>query len=183
MYYKQHRGELLVQKSTGMPKWVKWVHHITGLIHCPECLMLDGCWFPFEKAPIWPHHEKCHCTLEAIDYLVVVMNATAKSDYSKFDPYLFNTMGIYRHGKEKMFEQWGYTVDDARWLQVEMERQAREKYILGEYELGKLDKHGQRISILIEIPRRNQDGLVSFASGWMVKPDGELKLNTPHGGK
>lgn len=82
-----------------MPKWVKWVHHITGLIHCPECLMLDGCWFLFEKAPIWPHHEKCHCTLEAIDYLVVLMNATAKSNYSKFDPYLFNTMGIYRHRK------------------------------------------------------------------------------------
>ena len=100
MYYKQYEGELLVQKSTGMPKWVKWVHHITGLIHCPECLMLDGCWFLFEKAPIWPHHEKCHCTLEAIDYLVVMMNATAKSDYSKFDSYLFNTMGIYLHGKK-----------------------------------------------------------------------------------
>ena len=52
MYFKQYKGELLVQKSTGMPKWVKWVHHITGLIHCPECLMLDGCWFLVEKAPI-----------------------------------------------------------------------------------------------------------------------------------
>ena len=111
------------------------------------------------------------------------MNATAKSDYSKFDPYLFNTMGIYRHGKEKMFEQWGYTVDDARWLQVEMERQAREKYILGEYELGKLNLFGQRINIVIEIPRRDQEGIVSFTSGWMVKPNGDLKLNTPYGGK
>ena len=85
MYYKQHKGELLIHKSTEMPKWVKWVHHVTGLMHCAECLMLDGCWFLFEKAPVWPHHEKCHCSLEAIDYLVVLMNATAKSDYSKFD--------------------------------------------------------------------------------------------------
>ena len=74
MYYKQHKGELLIHKSTEMPKWVKWVHHVTGLMHCAECLMLDGCWFLFEKVPIWPHHEKCHCTLEAIDCLVVMMN-------------------------------------------------------------------------------------------------------------
>ena len=66
-----------------------------------------------------------------------------------------------------MFEQWGYTVDDARWLQVEMERQAREKCINGEYELGKLNLFGQRINIVIEIPRRDQDGTVSFTSGWM----------------
>lgn len=183
MYYKQHKGELLIQKSTEIPQWVKWVHHVTGLMHCAECLMLDGCWFLLEKAPIWPHHEKCHCTLEAIDYLVVLMNATAKSDYSKFDPYLFNTTGLYTHTKEKLFAQWGYTVDDAMCLKTEMEHQAREKYISGEYELGKLNRFGQRINITIEIPRRDQEGMVSFTSGWMVKPNGELLLNTPYGGK
>ena len=54
-----------------------------------------------------------------------------------------------------------------------MERQAREKYIRGEYELGKLNLFGQRINIVIEIPRRDQEGIVSFTSGWMVKPNGE----------
>lgn len=43
MYYKQYKGELLIRKSTEIPKWVKWVHHATGLMHCAECLMLDGC--------------------------------------------------------------------------------------------------------------------------------------------
>ena len=183
MYYKQHKGELLIHKSTEMPKWVKWVHPVTGLMHCAECLMLDGCWFLFEKAPFWPHHEKCHCTLEAIDYLVVMMNATAKSDYSKFDPYLFNTTGLYTHTKGKLFAQWGYTVDDAKWLQAEMERQALEKYLAGDYTLGKLNKDGQRISIRIEIPRRTGDGTVSFISGWMVYPNGHIQLTTPYGGK
>lgn len=111
------------------------------------------------------------------------MNAAAKSDYSKFDPYLFNTTGLYTHTKEKLFAQWGYTVDDAMWLKTEMEHQAREKYISVEYELGKLNRFGQRINITIEIPRRNQEGMVSFTSGWMVKPNGELLLNTPYGGK
>ena len=77
----------------------------------------------------------------------------------------------------------GYTVDDARWLQTEIERQAREKYIDGEYELGKLDAFGQRINITIELPRKDKEGTVTFVSGWMIEPNGKLKLNTPYGGK
>lgn len=142
-----------------------------------------GCYFLFSNAPIWPHHEKCHCTLEAIDFSVVQRNAKANSNYRKFDPYLFNTNGMYFHGKEKLFEQWGYTKEDAKWLQAEMERQAREKYVAGEYELGKLDIFGQRIKIVIEIPRKQGEGTVTFVSGWMVESDGKLKLNTPYGGK
>ena len=71
----------------------------------------------------------------------------------------------------------------AKWLQAEMERQAREKYISGEYELGKLNAFGQRINIVIEIPRKDKEGTVTFVSGWMVEPNGKLKLNTPYGGK
>ena len=76
------------------------------------------------------------------------------SDYSKFDPYLFNTPGEYTHRKEVLFAQWGYTAADARWLQAEMERQAKEKYLAGDYTLGRLDKYGQRLNIRIEIPRK-----------------------------
>lgn len=132
---------------------------------------------------MWPHHEKCHCRLEAIDYLVVLMNASAYSDYSKFDPYLFDPNNFYKHGKNKAFESWGYSVDDAKWLQAEMERQAREKYISGEYTLGKLDIRGQRIDIRVTIPRKDGSGDVSFITGWMVLPNGKWKLNTPYGGK
>ena len=51
---------------------------------------------------------------------------------------------FHTHTKEKLFAQRGYTVDDARWLQAEMERQALEKFLAGEYTLGKLNKDGQR---------------------------------------
>ena len=67
--------------------------------------------------------------------------------------------------------------------QAEMERQAREKYISGEYTLGKLDIRGQRIDIRVTIPRKDGSGDVSFITGWMVLPNGKLKLNTPYGGK
>ena len=82
-----------------------------------------------------------------------------------------------------MFESWGYSIGDSQWLQEEFERQALDKYVSGEYTLGVLDKFGQRIHIRIEIPRKDNADIVSFYSGWMVHPDGQIKLNTPYGGK
>ena len=111
------------------------------------------------------------------------MNASTYIDYRKFDPYLFNTNGRQTHNKEILFKEWGYTVEDARWLQAEIERQAREKYISGEYALGRLNWNGQRISIRITIPRKDGSGEVSFITGWMVEPNGKLRLTTPFGGK
>jgi len=121
--------------------------------------------------------------LEPVSYAIVLSNAATYSRYSKFDPYLFNTTGLQTHKKEKLFEEWGYTVDDARWLQAEIERQAREKYISGDYTLGRLDKNGQRISIRVVIPRKNGSEDVSFITGWMAEPNGKLRLTTPFGGK
>ena len=181
MYNKRCIGELFVQKADNTPKWVKWIHEPSGIFHCLECLQLNRCWFTRDNAPIWPHHEKCHCRLEAIDYLVVLINATAYSDYSKFDPYLFNTTGSYTHGKEKLFELWGYSVDDIPWLKAEIERQALEKYLSGDYILGKLDKNGQRINIRIAIERRDTGEIVTFLSGWMACPNGHLQMTTPYG--
>lgn len=105
MYYKRSKGKLLVCKLAEILQWFRWTHHSEGKTHCEECLKLDGCWFPEGKTPQWPHHSFCHCTLDAIDYTIVRMNAVAKSDYSKFDPYLFNTSGLYTHTKEKLFAQ------------------------------------------------------------------------------
>lgn len=121
--------------------------------------------------------------LEPIDYAFVLASASAHSDYSKFDPYLFNTTGTYPHNKEKLFNAWGYTVDDAQWLQAEFAQQAREKYLSGNYALGMLNKFGQRINIEIELPRRDKVGIATFISGWMVAPNGRLNLIAPYGGK
>ena len=163
--------------------WIKWIHRNLSDNHCPECLMLDNCWFLRSKAPPWPHHPYCHCLLEPLTYDLVSKNAIAKSDYSKFDPYLFNRDGKYPHNKEKLFNSWGYTIDDSKWLQNEIEQQALQKYIEGNYKLGLLNQFGQRISIRIEIPRKDTGEMVSFTTGWSVLPNGQIKLNTPYGGK
>ena len=183
MYYVKNKEMSLGQKSLEPPEWVQWTHHPRGTSHCEDCLKRNGCWFLKSKAPIHPHHPYCHCTLDPIDYAVVLTNAMAYSDYGKFDPYLFNTNGMYSHKKENLFKQWGYTVEDSPWLKSEIERQARQNYLSGDYTLGKLDKRGQRLNIRITIPRKNKTESVSFVTGWMVMPNGKLKLNTPYGGK
>ena len=146
-------------------------------------MRLDGCWFQKEKAPPCPHHPYCHCTLDPIPYAMVLMNATSYSDHRKFDPYLFDPENMYRHGKNRAFESWGYSVSDPIWLKNEIEKQALKKYLSGDYTLGKLDKRGQRINIRVTIPRKDGSVSVSFITGWMIMPNGKLKLNTPYGGK
>ena len=181
MYYKQCFGT--IEKGAGPPGWVKWTHHSEGKTHCETCLMLDGCWFMEGKAPPCPYHPYCHCTLEPVPYAVVLINAASYSDYSKFDPYLFDPGNYYKHGKNKVFTSWGYTIADAKWLKAEIERQAQEKYVIGDYTLGVLDRYGQRISIRIELPRKDRSEEVSFLAGWTVCPNGQIRLNTPYGGK
>ncbi len=121
--------------------------------------------------------------MEDIPYNDVLTKSSSNSVYSKFDPYLFNTEGKYPHNKEKLFKEWGYTVSDAKWLQREINKQGLEKYISGNYVLGKLNKDGQRISIRIEIPRKGKTENASFITGWMAYPNGHIQLTTPYGGK
>lgn len=165
------------------PQWNKWIHRNLSDKHCEECLKLHKCWFAKWETPKWPHHDFCHCILEDIPYTKVMYNCTADSAYSKFDPYLFDTKGVYGHGKEKMFNSWGYSVADSQYLKEEIEKQGLQKYIYGEYTLGKLNKDGQRINIVIEIERKDKKGTVTFVSGWMVYPNGHIQLTTPYGGK
>ena len=124
IYYKRYTGKLLPQKTAEQPSWVQWTHHSEGKTHCEECLMLDGCWFQEENAPSCPHHPYCHCTLDTIPYAVVLMNTTSYSDYSKFDPYLFDPENTDRHGKNRAFESWGYSVSDSTWLKNQSENQS-----------------------------------------------------------
>ena len=73
-------------------------------------------------------------------------------------------------------------MDDAVLLQGELEQQALDKNVSGEYKLGKLNDKGQRISIRVEIPRKNKQEKVSFVTGWMVYPNGRIQMTTPYGG-
>lgn len=183
MYVKRWVMGQFVPLSKEDSEWVEWVHRSMGQSHCKECLALDGRWFLKTKAPQNPHHPFCHCVLSHVDSTVVAKVAKAKSVYSKYDPYLFDPEDFYKHRKNVMFESWGYTIEDSLWLQEEIQRQALEKYIAGDYKLGKLNGEGQRISIRVEIPNKRTGGKVSFVTGWMLHENGLITLTTPYGGK
>ena len=180
-YLRRHCGEGNLPKfRTG---WSGSLHISRGMTHCETCLKLDKCWFVDENKPLLPQHPHCHCTVEPISFSRILNETTAECRLSKFNPYLFDPEGVYDHGKGKLFESWGYSITDSEWLRKEFERQALEKYVAGQYTLGKLDKRGQRINITIELQRKDREGSVSFNSGWMVYPYGSITLNTPYGGK
>ena len=175
--------------------WVKWLHDgtkpannnfertlnaVVGTIlpiHCARCLNLNGCCFVKTKAPAIPLHEKCHCKL--IDITLITPKITCPIE--KFTKYIFD--GSKSKGKKELFESWGYSIIDSENLVREFTRLAKLKYQCGEYSLGNLDAYGQRISIIITLPKKNGMGEVSFVSGWMVYPNGEIVLTTPYGGK
>lgn len=165
------------------PDWIEWVHRSMGKTHCDTCLRLDKCWFVDEedKMPALPQHPFCHCTKEPLPISQVLLYATAASDYSKFNPYLFDPENYYKHGKAGALESWGYTVADSQYLKDEIERQGLEKYTSGEYTLHKLRDEGQLIDIRVEIPRKDQAKTASFVTGWMVYPNGHIQLVTPFG--
>jgi len=168
------------EEVSPLPDWVEWQHISEGLTHCEVCLKLDKCWFTDETKPLLPQHPHCHCVVEVISPDKVRNEARSECDIRKFNAYIFNPE--YDDGKMELFESWGYDILDSEMLQKEYEHQALEKYIKGEYTLGKLDKEGQRISISIELSNKNKDIIVTAISGWMVYPEGKIRLNTPLAG-
>ena len=99
----------------------------------------------------------------------------------KFNKYVFVSSLI--DDKKQLFELWGYYIMDSEYLRQEFIKQVKLAYSVGDYELGKLDKYGQRINIVIKLKRKNTNEYVLFVSGWMVYPNGKIALTTPYGGK
>jgi filamentous hemagglutinin len=101
---------------------------------------------------------------------------------SKFSDYLFKEGAD--HGKDAVFRSYGYGADDSQVLANEYEQQAAAKYASGDYTLGKADQYGQRININITL---NGQGAAAgrstqVVSGWMIRGDGSITLNTPFSG-
>ncbi len=159
--------------------WVEWQHVSFGFIHCPICLVLDKCWFCFNKKPKIPQHIKCHCIVNSISKPIANINSKATCDIRKFSEYIFSDKYAW-NGKRKLFESLGFSKEDSQYLKNEYERQAVKNYCDGQYSLGNLDISGQRININIEFKRNGRQ--VVFKSGWMVKPKGLITNNTPFAG-
>jgi hypothetical protein len=123
-------------------------------------------------------------TVERVDdvYDVAKGAENAVVDSRKFTEYIFKDGAA--PGKDVVYKNMGYSINDSEALTNIYKEQASLKYATGEYTLGKADSFGQRINIEIELPGiGDAAGKTSYLkSGWMIKPDGSLSLNTPFSG-
>lgn len=112
----------------------------------------------------------------------VLSRTSATVEVRKFSHYIFAPGAD--HGKDVVFTSLGYAAGDSVTLARMYQQQASRAFAKGEYTLGRLDQYGQRVNIEIALPGRGAaSGNTSYVrSGWMIQPDGSIKLNTPFSG-
>ena len=101
-------------------------------------------------------------------------------DINKFINYVFSEK-YASNGKIKLFKELGFNIEDSEYLKQEFDRQARECYLNGNYELGRLNEHGQQINITIKLQSKIRNN-IELVTGWMIRPLGKITCNTPLGG-
>ena len=123
-----------------------------------------------------------NATLLGVGVSSAAKGIEASVDARKFSDYIFKSGAD--HGKDAVFKTLGYSAEDSATLAATWEKQAAEKFAKGEYSFGKVDQYGQRIDIEIVLPGKGSaTGQTSYLkSGWMIQPDGTIKLNTPFSG-
>lgn len=187
--------ERLIMPIGEKPKsgWIKWLH--SGIPdeegkereaarkvaennrHCKICTVLSGDYFPSFNMPQYIQHPHCDCMLSSI--AKPISQAVANCALIKFTKYIF--VSDKSKGKTELFESWGYSIKDSEYLKEEFERQAKQKYLSGEYSLQLLDEHGQRITIELELKTKNKN--VTIKTGWIVHPLGLISCATPYTGE
>lgn len=145
---------------------------------CALCVAVNKCIFISDanKMPLLPQHPNCRCKIEQIPPLKIEDVALDFPMEGKILKYMF-----FNESKKKLIEDWGYQIEDAEEVYKEILRQAKEKYVKGEYVLGFHNQYGQRITIEIILKgKRDKIGKNYInKTGWMVYPNGKLHNNTP----
>lgn len=159
------------------PEWLREIlRNIMALFgHCTNCTALDGCYLVTRNMPEQPLHERCDCKKKNISQVIVKSNANAECDIRKFTEYVFKNTQDSK-GKNQIFYDLGFNIDDSGYLQTEYNKQALNQYLNGNYVLKNLDRRGQRLAIPVSF-----NG-TSFYSGWLLCPEGKIKNTTPFGG-
>ena len=146
--------------------------------------MLSGCYFVKYKLPKKKVegkgllHPNCDCKL--LNIQKPTNQVIADCNITKFTDYIFGEE-YASNGKIKLFKELGFNKEDSEYLKQEFDRQARECYLNGDYELGRLNEHGQRINITIKLKSKTRES-INLVTGWMIRPLGKITCNTPVGG-
>ena len=113
----------------------------------------------------------------------VVKNGNVSADMRKFTEYIFKDGAA--PGKDVVYKNLGYSMENSEALTKNYVEQAMTKYKNGQYQInGDPTQYGQKINIEIELPGiGDAAGKTSYLkSGWMIRQDGSITLNTPFSG-
>ena len=190
--FLETRGKIIgIIHGKNSARWIEWIHEgnlpaetqemrkfyaeTPDPKHCEKCKNINGDWFSSKKMPELPLHPGCHCEIKDTPQPIPGETAFAECPIEKIEKWAF-----VDKAKKRFFEGNGYDIMDSEIMQAHYEQQAVEKYAYGDYELGVLDKYGQRITIAIELPRRvgNDTEPLTYDTGWMVYPFGKIKCTT-----
>jgi len=157
--------------------WIEWIAQPNDWQD--DCDKFNGCYFNAKQMPKHPQHENCQCRLEKIVKPIPNVTARATCDIRKFAGYVFDEEN--NKGKKKLFESWGYSIEDSEYLQQLYISQALQKYCNGDYVFKGAGKRYGRVEIVIELPISNEKRQM-IKTGWILLPKGEIKLSTPFSG-
>lgn len=119
-----------------------------------------------------PLHPNCHCYTKDIGQIDA--SASCKEDKIQY-AFTFRE----KDDKSGIFTNLGYSIKDREFLRKEFINQGKQQYECGEYELRELKIYGQTIRIVVTLQDRMTGETVSFYTGWMVEPNGNVRLTTP----
>ncbi len=157
--------------------WVEWVAQENDWHD--DCDKFNKCYFIVKQMPPYPQHINCKCKLNKIAKPIPNVTATAICNVRKFTEYVFHE--TKNAGKKKIFESWGYTINDSKYLQNLFTAQAIRKYCNGDYVYKGINEYVARIEIIIDI--NTKDGrFLHIKSGWSLESYGIIKLSTPFSG-
>lgn len=157
--------------------WVEWIAQQNDWKD--DCDKFDGCYFIVKQMPKYPQHQNCQCQLEKIAKPIPYIIANATCNINKFTGYLFSDK--YDDGKKELFEYWGYTIEESKYLQQLYISQAIQKYCDGEYQYVGVNDYNAKISITITLTNqvRVQQHINTI---WKLGQKGNIVLVTPYSG-
>ncbi len=116
--------------------------------HCLTCTSLAGCYFIERNMLEQPLHINCDCNKRIISHSQVKSMASANMDIDKLNKYIFSENS---KGKKELFQEMGFSKEDAYNLKLDFETQALTQYLNGNYTIKGLDAFGQRLAIKITL--------------------------------
>lgn len=137
---------------------------------CEICVAINRTIFKNNNKPDEKQHPYCKCEQVPIGLNEVTLDFPIE----KIKDYLFVQ-------KVDLMKEMGYIIEDTQEVYDVVAESAKREFLKGNYALSTLNRHGQRVSITVELKgKRDKNGRIyRFVSGWMAYPNGKLHNNTP----